>query len=69
MESADLLYSGLLLAALMLSLWTAALLTAACFFFAPFVTASASKSAPGAATIASTEGHVSRAPAPPHPIS
>jgi hypothetical protein len=31
-DSADLLYSGLLLAALMLSLWTAALFTAACFF-------------------------------------
>lgn len=39
MERADLLYSGLILAALMLSLWTAGLLTAACVFFAPAVLA------------------------------
>jgi len=35
MEYADLLFSGLILAAVMLSLWTAGLLTAACVFFAP----------------------------------
>jgi len=33
MERADLLYSGLMLTALILSLWTAALVTAACFLF------------------------------------
>lgn len=36
MEQADLLYSGLLVAALILSLWTGALVTAACVFFAPY---------------------------------
>ena len=35
MEYADLLYSGLILAAVMLSLWTAGLLAAACVCFAP----------------------------------
>ncbi len=35
MNSIDLLYSGLMFAALMLSLWTVALLTAACCFFTP----------------------------------
>jgi len=35
MHEADLLYSGLIATALILSIWTAALLTAACIFFAP----------------------------------
>jgi hypothetical protein len=35
MEQADLLYSGLIVTALALSLWTGALLAAACIFFAP----------------------------------
>jgi hypothetical protein len=54
MEGADLLYSGLMFAAGMLSLWTALLLTAAFIALAP----SLRKSAPAAATISSTEGHV-----------
>ena len=94
MEHADLLYSGLMLTALMLSLWTAVLVTAACFFFGrallehravahelqPLSAAMArssqreapgslSKSAPHAATIASTEGHVSQTPAPSRSLS
>jgi hypothetical protein len=35
MAQADLLYDGVIVTALMLSLWAAGLLTAACFFFAP----------------------------------
>jgi hypothetical protein len=35
MQEADLLYSGLIVAAVILSIWTGALITAACFFFAP----------------------------------
>ncbi len=35
MERADLLYSGLIATALLLSIWTGALVTAACVFFAP----------------------------------
>ncbi|MFZ3341622.1 MAG: hypothetical protein WA609_06625 [Terriglobales bacterium] len=35
MEHADLLYSGLIVTALMLSLWTGGLITAACIFFVP----------------------------------
>jgi len=35
MEQADLLYSGLVVTAVILSLWTGALLAAACVFFAP----------------------------------
>jgi hypothetical protein len=35
MEQADLLYSGLMVTALMLSVWAAALVTATCIFFAP----------------------------------
>jgi hypothetical protein len=53
MERADLLYSGLMFAAGMLSLWTALLITAAFVALAP----SLGKSAPAAATISSTEGH------------
>lgn len=53
MERADLLYSGLMFAAGMLSLWTALLLTAAFVALAP----SLGKSAPTAATISSTKGH------------
>ena len=34
MESADLLYSGLMFTAIVLSLWTVGLLTAACCYFA-----------------------------------
>jgi hypothetical protein len=50
MERADLLYSGLMFAAGMLSLWTALLLTATFIALAP----SLRKSAPSAATISST---------------
>src|SRR5271163_3997198 len=50
MERADLLYSGLMFAAGMLSLWTVFLLTAAFVVLAP----SLRKSAPTAATISST---------------
>jgi hypothetical protein len=50
MERADLLYSGLMFAAGMLSLWTALLLTAAFIVLAPAL----GKSAPTAATISST---------------
>lgn len=49
MERADLLYSGLMFAAGMLSLWTALLLTAAFVFLSPWPR----KSAPSAATISS----------------
>jgi len=35
MEQSDLLYSGLMLTALILSVWTGALLAAACVFFVP----------------------------------
>ena len=53
MERADLLYSGLMLAAGILSLWTALLLTAAFVALAP----SLGKSASTAATISSTKRH------------
>ena len=53
MERADLLYSGLMFAAGMLSLWTALLVTAAFVNLAP----SLRKSAPYAATISSTKLH------------
>jgi len=76
MERADLLYSGLIFAALLLSLWTAALLTVAFVFFAPRVFGAASvsasmlpKSASRAATISSTEPHVSQEPAPSRSLS
>jgi hypothetical protein len=39
MEHVDLLYSGLIVTALMLSLWAALLVTAACIFFAPSLSA------------------------------
>lgn len=35
MEHVDLLYSGLIVTALMLSLWAAVLVTATCIFFVP----------------------------------
>jgi hypothetical protein len=35
MHEADLLYSGLIVTAVILSIWTGALVTAACVFFAP----------------------------------
>ena len=53
MERADLLYSGLMFAAGMLSVWTALLLTVAFFVLAP----SLGKSASTAATISSTGSH------------
>ena len=53
MERADLLYSGLMFAAGLLSLWTALLLTAAFIALAP----SLGKSASTAATISSTKRH------------
>ena len=53
MQHADLLYSGLMFAAGMLSLWTALLLTAVFATLAPQLR----KSAPAAATISSTRRH------------
>src|ERR1700722_1231429 len=53
MERADLLYSGLMFAAGMLSLWTALLVTATLIALAP----SPRKSASSAATISSTGLH------------
>ena len=58
MERADLLYSGLMFAAVMLSLWTALLLTAAFVALAPSLEKSSlGKSAPTTATISSTKLH------------
>ena len=37
MEQTDLLYSGVIATALLLSVWTGALLTATCIFFAPAI--------------------------------
>jgi hypothetical protein len=65
MERADLLYSGLMFAAGMLSVWTALLLTATFVALAP----SLRKSAPGTATISSTERHGAQEPAPSRPLS
>ena len=65
MERADLLYSGLMFAAGMLSLWTALLLTAAFVALAP----SLRKSAPTAATISSTRSHAAEEPTPPRSLS
>jgi hypothetical protein len=70
MERADLLYSGLMFAAGMLSLWTALLLTATFVALAP----SLRKSAPTAATISSTTRHTlthhgAEEPTPPRSLS
>ena len=65
MERTDLLYSGLMFAAEgMLLLWTAVLLTAAVLVLGP----SARKSAPGAATIASTTLHGAEEPTSTRPL-
>ena len=56
MERADLLYSGLMFAAGMLSLWTVLLFTAAFVALAP----SFQKSSSSAATISSRRSHASR---------
>jgi hypothetical protein len=60
MERADLLYSGLMFAAVMLSLWTALLLTATFVSLAP----SFGKSATTTATISSTKRHDAQEPTP-----
>ena len=65
MERADLLYSGLMFAAGLLSLWTALLLTAAFVALAP----SLGKSASTAATISSTKRHGAEKPTPPRSVS
>jgi len=65
MERADLLYSGLMFAAGMLSLWTALLVTAT---FVALAT-SLRKSAPRAATISSTRRHGAQEPTPPISVS
>ena len=69
MERVDLLYSGLMFAAGMLSLWTALLLTAAFIVLAPTLR----KSAPSAATISSTRSrvptHDPEEPTPPGSLS
>ena len=65
MERADLLYSGLMFAAGMLSLWTALLLTATFVALAPALR----KSAPTAATISSTRRHAAEEPTPPRSLS
>ena len=65
MERTDLLYSGLMFAAEgMLLLWTAILVTAAVLVLGP----AARKSAPGAATIASTTLHGAEEPTSPRPL-
>jgi hypothetical protein len=64
MERADLLSSGLMFAAEgMLLLWTAILIWVAFVVFAP-----SRKSAPGAATIASTTVHGAEEPTPPRSL-
>lgn len=64
MERADLLYSGLMLAAGgMLVLWAAILLTAAFLVLAP-----SRKSAPAAATISSTTVHGAEEPTSPRSL-
>src|SRR6202162_3209133 len=69
MERADLLYSGLMFAAGMLSLWTALLLPAAFVVLLP----SLRKSASTAATILSTGSHLiahgAKESTPPHSLS
>ena len=47
MQQADLLYSGLMVTALMLSVWAAALVTATCIFFAPKVFTPRNRKNPG----------------------
>jgi hypothetical protein len=81
MDHADLLYWGCLTAAGILSVWTAALLTATLVALAPsfgtkprtsFRTKFQStfrKFAPGAATISSTRNHGTEEPTPPRPLS
>jgi hypothetical protein len=69
MEHVDLLYSGLMAAALILSIWTALLVTLACYFFGPSIlTPRGITSASPAATISSSKQHVSQAAAAPHPL-
>ena len=65
MERADLLYSGLMFTAGMLSLWTALLLTAAFAVLARPLR----KSAPAAATISSTRSHAAEEPTPSRSVS
>jgi hypothetical protein len=65
MQRADLLYSGLMFAAGLLSLWAALLLTAAFVALAPALR----KSAPCAATISSTEHHGAKEPTPSSSLS
>jgi len=70
MERADILYSGLMFAAGMLSVWTALLLTVTFVTLAP----SFRKSAPTAATISSTRNrgclnHGAEQPTPPRSLS
>jgi hypothetical protein len=54
MERADLLYSGIMFAAVLLSLWTPLLLALTIISFAPTLR----KSAPAAATISSTRRQI-----------
>ena len=56
MERADLLYSGLMFAAGMLSIWALVLLTVTLIALLPLPSASLGKSAPAAATISSRNG-------------
>jgi hypothetical protein len=75
MERADLLYSGIMFAAVLLSLWTPVLLALTIISFAPPLR----KSAPAAATISSTRrpvplvwaliNHGSKKAAPPRSVS
>ena len=65
MERADLLYSGLMLAAVLLSLWTALLVTATFVALAP----SHRKSGAAAATISVAKTHVSEKAATSRPVS
>ena len=75
MERADLLYSGIMFTAVLLSLWTPVLLALTIISFAPALR----KSAPSAATISSTRrpipevwaliNHGSKKATPPRPVS
>ncbi len=73
MDHADLLYWGCMMAAGILSVWTAVLLTATLIALAPplgtRLRAAFRKFAPGAATISSTRSHGAEEPTPPRPLS
>jgi len=67
MERADLLYSGLMFAAGMLSVWTA--LLAAFAVLAPSLRKSASSTATISSTLSSTQRHAAEEPTSPRSLS